>query len=77
MKIFGYEITFDLTVKDLNTKGNRKKGFSSKTWNTSEKNHLLKRHGEGMPVKDIAKELNRTAPAITAMVYKLHRNKKK
>ena len=69
-KIFGYEFAIK-KVKE------RKKstGFSSKRWTKSEKDHLLKRHGEKVPMTTIAKEMNRTIPSIHSMMYKLHGKK--
>ena len=69
-KLFGY--TFSMT------KTYRKKsvGFSSKRWTKSEKDHLLKRHGEKIPMETIAKEMNRTIPSVHSMMYKLHGKKK-
>jgi len=70
-KIFGYEFT----VKKVKER-KKAKGFSSKSWNKSEKDHLLRRHGEKIPMSTIAKELNRTIPSVHSMMYKLHRKKK-
>ena len=69
MIIFGYEI------KKIKKEKKKKIGFSSKPWTTSEKNHLLKRHGEGISVIIIAKEMHRTVPSIHSMVYKLRSKK--
>ncbi len=68
--IFGYEFTIKKVKK-------RKKavGFSAKRWSTSEKNHLLKAHGENTSSTQIAKELNRTVPAVNSMLQKLHKKK--
>jgi len=72
MNIFGYELTFELSIDKIEGK-KKATGFSSKRWSTMDINHLLKRHGEKVSAEDIAKELNRTVPSIHSMLYKLHR----
>ena len=66
-KIFGYTFSITETYKKKAT------GFSSKKWTTSEKNYLLKRHGEKIATKTIAKEMNRTVASINSMLQKLHK----
>lgn len=72
MTLFGYEFT----VKSVKKERKKTTGFSAKHWTRSEKNHLLKRHGEGIPVIVLAREMNRTVPSIHSMLYKLHGKKK-
>ena len=67
-KLFGYTFSITETYK-------KKHGFSSKRWTTSEKNHLLKRHGEKISTETIAKEMNRTPASVYSMMYKLHGKK--
>ena len=67
-KIFGYTFSITETYR-------KKRGFSSKRWTTSEKNHLLRRHGEKIAITTIAKEMNRTIPSIHSMLQKLHKGK--
>ena len=70
MEIFGYKFI----IKKVKRK-RKAKGFSAKQWSTSEKNTLLRLHGEHMSVEQIAKELNRTPASINSMIYKLHNKK--
>ena len=72
LNLLGYEF-----ILGLHKKARKRTGFSAKHWTTSEKNHLLRRHGEGIPAVIIAKEMNRTIPSIQSMLTKLHKGKKK
>jgi len=71
MTIFGYTINIEKVKTQKKTSG-----FSAKRWTSAEKNTLLRFHSEGMPIKDIAKELSRTVPSIHSMLNKLHKGKK-
>ena len=68
-KLFGYTFSITKTYRKKST------GFSSKRWTTAEKNHLLRRHGEKIPMATIAKEMNRTIASVHSMLQKLHKGK--
>ena len=70
MKLFGYD--FSITKQK---KIKKKTGFSSKRWSTVEKNTLLRFHGENKSAQEIGVLLNRTTQSISAMLYKLHKDK--
>ena len=74
MNLFGYDFTLDFSVTKQDEK-KKKKGFSARRWNTSEKNALLRFHGENKSSEEIGKLLNRTVPSINSMLHKISKGK--
>ena len=69
--IFGYELKLEFKEKT------KRKGYSRRSWTTSETNTLLKFRNEGKSWKEIGELMNRTAQACQNRWYVIHKGKKK
>ncbi len=71
MKIFGYELTLRKARKKQKAKV---KGYASRRWEQRSKDILIKMTKSGCTDAQIAKELDRTIPAVFSMRHKLRSN---